>query len=172
LTGTARQRNLPSYRARQASRPPKFCHRSLAQHGSDLSRAIRTRRLTFLTFRLPRQPIAVDVRRNLRWLNFTASTPKNVCVRDWNVAGGRGRIDSLFVIEQYFFIGAVRHRHDVDVLEFGSGFAPVAMRQNVVTTNFTARFNFTTARHRPMKQRVKPRHTHTAHRWLDVFQEG
>jgi hypothetical protein len=70
------------------------------------------------------------------------------------------------------FIGAVRHGHDVDVLELRSGFAPVAMRQNVVTANFSACFNFTTVRHRPMKERVESGDPHTASRRLDVFQEG
>ena len=81
-------------------------------------------------------------------------------------------IDSCFMIEQQLFIGAVRHGHDVDVLELRSGFAPVAMRQNPVTPDFAARFNFTAERYRPMTQRVESRHAHTAHGWFDVFEES
>ena len=72
-------------------------------------------------------------------------------------------IDSCFMIEQQLFIGAVRHGHDVDVLELRSGFAPVAMRQNAVTPDFAARFNLTTVRHCPMKQRIKSGDPHPAH---------
>jgi hypothetical protein len=56
----------------------------------------------------------------------------------------------------------VRHSHDVDVLEFQAGFAPVAVRENMVTANFAACFSFTTVRHRPMKQGVKSGDPHTA----------
>ena len=71
-------------------------------------------------------------------------------------------IDSGFVIEQQLLISAVRHGHNVDVLEFRARFTPVAMRQNVVPAYFAARFNFTTVRHRPMKQRVESGDPHTA----------
>jgi hypothetical protein len=37
-------------------------------------------------------------------------------------------INGCFVIEQQLFIGAVRHGHDVDVLELRSRFTPIAMR--------------------------------------------
>ena len=46
------------------------------------------------------------------------------------------------------------------------------MRQNVVTPDLAARFNFMTLRHRPMKQRVKSGDPHAARRRLDVFQES
>ena len=71
-------------------------------------------------------------------------------------------IDRRLVLEEQSFVRAVRHRHDVDVPEFRAGFAPVAMRQNVMSADFAARFNFTAGRYRPMKQRVESRHTHAA----------
>jgi len=32
-----------------------------------------------------------------------------------------------FMIEKPFFIGSVSNCHDIDIFEFGSGFAPVTM---------------------------------------------
>ena len=81
-------------------------------------------------------------------------------------------IDSCFVIEQWLFISAVRHRHDVDILEFRPGFAPVAMRQNVVTPDFATSLDFAALRNRPMKQCVESGDPHSARRRLDMFQEG
>ena len=57
-------------------------------------------------------------------------------------------------------------------LKFRPGFAPVAMRQNVMPPDLAARFNFPAWRHRPMKQRVESRHAHAARGWLDVFEES
>ena len=71
-------------------------------------------------------------------------------------------IDSGFVVQQQLFIGAVRHGHDVHVPEFRARFAPVAMRQDMMSPDFAARFNFTAGRYRPMKQRIEPRHTNAA----------
>ena len=71
-------------------------------------------------------------------------------------------IDGRLVIKEQLFVSAVRYGHDVDILEFRSGFAPVAMRQNMVPADFAARFDFTTLRHRPMKQRIESCDPHTA----------
>ena len=71
-------------------------------------------------------------------------------------------INSCFVIEQKLFISAVRHGHDVNILEFRAGFAPIAMRQDMVTADFAARFNFTARGNGPMKQCVEPGDTNTA----------
>ena len=119
-----------------------------------------------------REPVAIDVRRNFRRLNLAASTPENICIRNWNAACAKMPINSCFVIEQQLFIGAVRHGHNVDIFEFRPGFAPVAMRQNVVTADFAASLDFATVRHRPMKQCVEPGDPHSARRRLDVFQES
>ena len=45
-------------------------------------------------------------------------------------------INGRFVIEQQLLVSAVRHGHDVNVLEFRASFAPVAMRQNMVASDF------------------------------------
>ena len=71
-------------------------------------------------------------------------------------------INRRLMIEEQSLIRAVRHSHDVDVLEFRPRFAPVAMRQDMMSSDFAARFNFTAGRYRPMKQRVESRHTHAA----------
>jgi hypothetical protein len=76
-----------------------------------------------------------------------------------------------FVIEQALFVRAVRDRHDVHILEFRTGFAPVAMRQNVMTADFAAGFNFAALRHRPMKERVETGDPDPGLRRFDVFEE-
>src|SRR6266853_3278067 len=115
-----------------------------------------------LNFSLLRQPFPIDVRRDLRRLDLTASAPENVCVRNWNSACVQMSIDGGLMIEQQLFISAVCHGHDIDVLEFRAGFAPITMRQDMVTTNLAACFNFTAGWDRPMKQRVEARDAHTA----------
>ena len=77
-----------------------------------------------------------------------------------------------FVREQQLLVRAVRDCHDIDVLEFGTGLAPIAMRQNVMPADFTAGLDLAVRRHRPMKQSVKARDPHPARRWLDVFEKG
>src|SRR5438876_1087274 len=42
------------------------------------------------------------------------------------------------VIEEPLLVGAVRDRHDVDILEFRTGFTPVKMGQYVVPADFAA----------------------------------
>ena len=91
------------------------------------------------------------MRRNLRWLDLAATTPENVCIGDREVAQAKVLINGRLVIEKQLFIRAVRHGHDVDVLEFRPRFAPVTMRQNMMTANLAARFNFTTRGHGPVK---------------------
>src|SRR6267378_4681072 len=128
--------------------------------------------LTFLTFRLLCQPLAINVRRNFRWLDLAASAPENVCVRNWNCARVQMSIDGGLMIEEQLFVSAVCHGHGVDVLEFRSGLAPITMRQDMVTTNLAARFNFTAGWHCPMKQRVEARDAHTARRWFDMLEKS
>ena len=77
-----------------------------------------------------------------------------------------------FVVEKQLFIRAVRNGHDVDVLKFGTGFAPIAMGENVMPADFAARFNLATRRHRPVKQRIETRDTNSTSRRFDVFQKS
>ena len=64
------------------------------------------------------------------------------------------------VLEQSRLFRAVRHCHDVHVIEFGARFAPITVSQNVVTSDFAAGFDFPTGRHRPVKKRVESRNAH------------
>jgi len=66
------------------------------------------------------------------------------------------------MIQEQSLIRAVRDSHDVNIPEFRSRFAPVAMRQDMMSPDFSARLNFAAGRYRPMKQRVESRHTHAA----------
>ena len=45
------------------------------------------------------------------------------------------------------------------------------MRQNVVTADFAARFNFATGRHCPMEKSIKAGYPVAVCKWLYVFQE-
>ena len=76
-----------------------------------------------------------------------------------------------FVLEQQLFVRAVRNGHDVDILEFGAGLAPVTMGENVMPADFASGFDLATRRHRPVKKRVESRDTNSASRRFDVFQE-
>src|SRR6516162_7570459 len=40
-----------------------------------------------------------------------------------------------------------------------------------MTTDLASGFNFPTRGHRPVKQRVESRDTHTAYRWFNVFEK-
>ena len=76
------------------------------------------------------------------------------------------------VFEQQLLVGSMRHRHDIDVLEFPAGFAPIAMSQNVMPADLAASFDFATRRHRPVKQRIETRNTNSTSRRFDVFQKS
>jgi hypothetical protein len=82
------------------------------------------------------------------------------------------RVDRRFVFEQPRFVGAVRDSHDIDVPKFRTAFAPVTMRKNVMPSHFTAHFNLAPERHRPMKERVEPRHSYPPGTWFHMFEEG
>ncbi len=81
-------------------------------------------------------------------------------------------IDRLFVLEEQFFIGAVRDRHDVDVAKFRARLPPVAVRQDVMPADFAPGFHFASSRHRPMEKRVETRDAHTARRRFDVLEKS
>ena len=61
------------------------------------------------------------------------------------------------VIEEPRFVGAVRDRHDVDVIEFRTGFTPVTMGQDVMSADFAAGLDLAPGGHRPMKQCIETR---------------
>ena len=116
--------------------------------------------------------VAINLRRNFRGLDFAAPAPENVGVGNRNAAGREMLVDGALVLEQQRFVGAVRDRHDVDVLEFRARFAPVTVGQNVMPSDFAARFDFAARRHGPMKERVEARHAHAARRRLHVLEKS
>ena len=75
------------------------------------------------------------------------------------------------VIEEPLFVGPVRDRHDIDVLKFSAGFAPVTMSQDVMPANFTASLDLAPGGDRPMKQSIETRDADAALRRFYVFQE-
>ena len=81
------------------------------------------------------------------------------------------RVDCRFVLEQPRFVGAVRDGHDIDVPKFRTAFAPVTMCEDMMPSHLTAHFNLATRRHRPMKERVEPRHSHAASTWFHVLKK-
>ena len=82
------------------------------------------------------------------------------------------RVDRRFVLEQSRLVGTVRDGHDINVPKFWTAFTPVTMCEDMMPSHFTAHFNLAAGRHRPMKQRVKPCHSHAASTWFNVFEEG
>src|SRR6266513_4191439 len=111
------------------------------------------------------------MQRNFRRLDLAAPAPEDVCIGDRNAARLEMSINGRFVLKQQLFVRSVRNSHDVYILEFRAGFAPIAMRQNMMSPDFAARLDFAPRRHRPMKKRVEARDTHSARGWLDVLQE-
>src|SRR5206468_10294585 len=89
-----------------------------------------------------RQPLVVNARRNFGRLDLAASTPEHVCVRNGDIARAEMLINRRLVIQEQSLIRTVRHGHDVDVLKFRAGFAPVAMGENVMTADLPSRYNF------------------------------
>src|SRR6266699_3804322 len=75
------------------------------------------------------------------------------------------------VIEEPLLVGAVRDRHDVDILEFRTGFTPVTMGQDVVPADFAAGLDLAPGRHRPMKQSIETRDANAGLRWFHVFEK-
>src|SRR5207253_11128104 len=108
------------------------------------------------------QPFPVKHRRNFRGLDFATTTPKNIGVGYRNIFRSEMRIDSRFVFQEARSIGAVRDRHDVNVAKLRPAFPPVTMRENMMPPDLAARFNLAAWRHRPMKQRVESRYSHSS----------
>ena len=121
---------------------------------------------------LLRQPLAIYTRRNFGRLDLAAPAPKHVGVRNRDIAHAQVLIDRSLMIEQQSLICAVRYSHDIDVLEFGAGFAPVALRSNVMPPDLTSGLNFAARRHCPVKKSVESCDTYAAHGWFDMFEES
>src|SRR5450432_3494909 len=108
------------------------------------------------------QPLPIDLRGNLRRFDLAATTPKDVGVGNRNAAGLEVSIDRGLVLEETRLVGAMRHRHNVDVAKFWTGFAPITMGQNFVPADFTAGLHFAAGRNGQMKERVESRHPDAA----------
>ena len=83
----------------------------------------------------------------------------------------RCSIDRALVLEQQIFVGAVRDRHDVDVLELRARLAPVTMRQDMMAAHFAARFHFAPDGTAQWNKRIETRHPHAAGRGLHMLEE-
>ena len=118
------------------------------------------------------QPFAINDRRNLGRFDLASTAPKDVCVGHRDSFRLQMSIYRSFVLEQQLLVRAVRDSHDIDIFEFTTGLAPIAVSQNVMPSDFTAGFDLAARRHRPMKQSVKARDPHPAGRWLDMFEKG
>ena len=110
--------------------------------------------------------------RDLGRFDFAASSPENIRVRNGNSARLEMPVDGGFVREDPFFLGAVRHRHDVHIAKFRPPFAPITVREDMMAPDLPPGFHFASLRHRPVEERVEPRHAHAALRRFDVFEEG
>src|SRR5207248_789797 len=95
----------------------------------------------------------------------------NIGVGNWNSARLQMSIDRGLVVEESLLVGAVRDRHNIDVLKLRAGFAPITMSQNVVPPDFATDFDFATRWNRPMKQGVESRNPNAGLRRFDVFEE-
>src|SRR5581483_9313007 len=103
-------------------------------------------------------PIAINLRHDFARFDLAAAAPENVGVVHRHADRMKMSIYRRFVFEQKRFVGTVRDRHDVDVFEFGPGFAPG--------------FDLAPGRNGPMKKRVESRHAHARLRWLHVLEKS
>src|SRR5687768_8260648 len=67
--------------------------------------------------------------------------------------------------------GPVTNRHDVHMIKIGAALAPVAMREDQVTTRFAARLDLASWRNAPVEKRIEPRHALPAGARLDMLEE-
>src|ERR1700722_12665290 len=81
-------------------------------------------------------------------------------------------VDGGFVGEDKLFVGAVGDAHDVDVVEFGSAFAPVGVGHDVEAADLPAGFDFAAGGDCPVEQGVEFGDAFAGGQGLDVFQEG
>src|SRR5438105_2253370 len=132
----------------------------------------RRRRAGQLTSTHSLQPFLVFGRRYLRGLDLAAAPPEDVGVRDRHADAGKMVVDRLLVREHGNLVGAMRNGHDVDVREFGTAFAPVAVGENVMAAHFAPGLDLPTLGHAPVKECVIARHARAARRGLHVLEES
>src|SRR6266404_346727 len=116
-------------------------------------------------------PLAVREGRNFAGLYLAATAPKDIRVTYVDARLLEVFVNGGFVGEEHRFVRAVGDSHDVDVVKLGAALAPIGVRHDVVPTHFTARLDFTTGRHSPVKEGVISCHRLAVHDRLYVFQK-
>src|SRR5688572_393765 len=99
----------------------------------------------------------MHLRRNLARLDLAAAAPEDVRIAHRDATRGQMLVDRFLMLEHALLLRAMRDRHNIHVVEFRTAFAPVAVREDVMAPGFTAGLNLAPRRHRPMKERIKPR---------------
>ncbi len=105
-------------------------------------------------------------------LDLAATSPKDISVADRDADRLEVAIDGCLVLEEAILIGAMRHSHDVYVMEFRASFTPVAMGEHFVSADFGARFDLAACGHGPVEKAVESRDPDAALRGLDVLEKG
>jgi len=82
------------------------------------------------------------------------------------------RVDRGLVRADAVAVGAVGDGHDVDVVELGSAFAPVAVGEDVVPADLAARLDLAPGRDGPVDERVEAGDALAGRGRLDVLEEG
>src|ERR1051325_178575 len=94
-------------------------------------------------------PVAIGLRNDFTRLDLTAAAPEDVRVTHGDAAILEMLVDRSFVRENQLLLAAVRHTHNVDVAKFGTCFAPIGVRHDVMPPYFAPGFNLAPRRHRP-----------------------
>ena len=81
------------------------------------------------------------------------------------------RVDGRLVRENELFVGAMSDGHDVHVFEFRAAFAPVAVGEDVVTSDLPACLELPAGRDCPVKESVEARDALASCYRFDMFEE-
>ena len=81
-------------------------------------------------------------------------------------------VDGCLVFHDFGFFSAMENTHNIDAAELGAAFAPVAVGEDVVPTDFTSGAFFHTDGNLPMEQAVEAGDALSGIRWFNVLEEG
>ena len=101
-----------------------------------------------------------------------AEGPEDVGVGCGDVDVGEVAVDDGFVVAEDMLVGAVGDGHDVDVVEFFGGLAPVAVGEDVEAGDFGAGFLFEALGDGPLVEGVVGCDLFAGGEFLLVFEEG
>ncbi len=104
--------------------------------------------------------------------DFAAPPPENVRVGHWNALFHKMLVDSRFVGEDAILFRSMSDRHDVDVVEIGSAFAPVAVGEDIESSDLAAGFEFASLGDCPVEEGVETGYADTGLRGFHVLEEG